>query len=185
MQRRSLAFIVAGLVCLSFGLLAIQAAPGGKGKAPIIRGWSHQYVRAIDAEKTFRFYHEVLGMRFVGSRTDSRRDPQNPKAYYYFQSGRVCVCVGGYPANPSDYEPEHMNRLYIHWEVEDVSAFYEHLRDIGYDDHTQLRTSKWGARTFTVYDPNGVAIALTEWKGKSDWQRPDRLEHIVPFPPSH
>ena len=44
-----------------------QAPPGGRSKGPVLKGWSHLYVRAIDAEKTFNFYHRVLGMEFVGS----------------------------------------------------------------------------------------------------------------------
>jgi hypothetical protein len=47
---------------------------------------------------------------------------------------------------------------------------------------TEPRTARWGAQTFTVYDPNGTALALTEWTGKSDWQQSGKLDHSDPFP---
>lgn len=183
MKRHVPTFIIAGMVSLAAHIQAGPVLAGGPTGGPAIRGWSHLYIRAIDAEKTFRFYHEVLGMKYVGSKTDDRGDPTNPKVYYYFQSGETCLCVGAYPANPSDYKPKRMNNMQLHWEVSDVSTLYERVRDCGYNDFTQLRTSKWGARTFTVYDPNGFAIALTEWTGKSDWQQPKLLDQTVPFPP--
>ena len=182
MKRRIITAVVTGAFCVGVGLLADAAlARGGKPKGPTLNGWSHLYVRALDARKTFHFYHKVLGMEFVGSKTDASKDKNNPKVYYYFRSGRVCVCVGAFPSTPSDYRPLRMSRLSLHWEVDHLGAVYERLRDQGYTDLTEPRTSKWGARTFTVYDPNGVAIGLTEWTGKSDWQQPNLLDHALPF----
>jgi catechol 2,3-dioxygenase-like lactoylglutathione lyase family enzyme len=182
MKRHIVTTIAVGAFCLGTGLVAEKvAAGGGKPKRPTFRDWSHLYVRAIDAEKTFNFYHKILGMDYVGSRTDSSRDRNNPKVYYYFVSGGVRLCVGAYPANPSDYKPMRMNRLYLHWAVDDLGVLYERLRNLGYQDMTEPRTSKWGARTFTVYDPNGIAIGITEWTGKSDWQQPKTLDQTIPF----
>ena len=183
MKRHARTFVITGTFYLVMCLPAESVLAGGETGGPTIRGWSHLYIRAIDAEKTFRFYHEILGMKYVGSKTDDGGDPTNPKVYYYFQAGQTCLCVGAYPSNPSDYRPMRMNNLQLHWEVSDISTMYERVRDRGYNDYTQLRTSKWGARTFTVYDPNGFAIALTEWTGKSDWQQPRLLDQTVPFPP--
>ncbi|UCG33279.1 MAG: VOC family protein [Phycisphaerales bacterium] len=183
MKRHVTTFVTASMFCLVLSFPADLVLAGDPTGGPAIRGWSHLYIRAIDAERTFRFYHEILGMKFVGSKTDDRGDPTNPKVYYYFQAGQTRLCIGAYPSNPSDYKPMRMNNLQLHWEVSDVSAMYERVRDCGYNDFTQLRTSKWGARTFTVYDPNGFAIALTEWTGKSDWQQPKLLDPTVPFPP--
>ena len=182
MKRSIITITAVGVFCLGVGLVADRVAAGGdKPKGPTIKGWSHLYVRAIDAQKTFHFYHKVLGMEFLGTKTDSSRGTNNPKVYYYFQAGRVCLCVGAYPSTPSDYRPMRMNNLYLHWEVDHIGALYERLRNLGYSDMTEPRTSRWGARTFTVYDPNGVAIAMTEWTGKSDWQQRSLLDHTVPF----
>lgn len=164
--------LVAGL---SVGL-AVRHAPAGSGaKKPLIRAWSHCYVRALDVEKTFRFYHNVLGMSFTGWKSDGK------KAYYYFESGGVRICVGGFPADPSDYKPRRMTTLNVHLTVPDLGAFYERIRNTGYENVTEPRTAIWGARTFTVYDPNGVALGITEWVGKSDWQQSNKLKHGDPF----
>ena len=171
-----------GALCLGALLLAgLIAAGGDQGRGPTMKGWSHLYVRALDTEKTFNFYHRVLGMEFVGSKTYAERDQSNPKVYYYFQAGKVRICVGGWPATPSDYRPGRMSRLSLHWEVHHVGEIYDRLRNMGYTDMTEPRTSRWGARTFTAYDPNGIAIAFTEWTGKSDWQQRNLLDHTVPF----
>ena len=88
--------------------VVVRSAPGGgKSKKTPIQGWSHIYVRALDAEKTCRFYHRVLGMEFVGWKTDGK------KAYYYFESGGARICVGGFPKDPSDYKPKRLNFLSV------------------------------------------------------------------------
>ena len=166
-------------ILASIAVVAVVArsAPGGsKSKKAPIQGWSHIYVRALDAEKTCRFYHQVLGMEFVGWKTDGK------KAYYYFESGGARICVGGFPKDPSDYKPKRLSNVYFHLSVDDVGALYERIRNAGYENVTEPRTSLWGGRTFTVYDPNGVALGMTEWVGKSDWQERGELNHHDPFP---
>ncbi len=175
-NKRMLIVPVVALLVLA-AVAQVHSAPS-KARAAGVTGWSHLYIRARDVEKTFRFYRELLGMEYVGSREGQG------KTYYYLRSGPVRICIGA--RDEADENPGKMWKTWshdLHLEVKGLSDLYERIKAAGYAEVSEPRTSNWGGRTLTLYDPNGVAVALTEWTGKSDWDHVGRLDRRDPFPP--
>ncbi|MFX0591699.1 VOC family protein [Melissospora conviva] len=67
---------------------------------------------------------------------------------------------------PESLKQQSVAGLLVAFEVADIAAEYDRLRNDGVEITTELQTEPWGERFFQVTDPNGVILQLVQWMGK-------------------
>ena len=68
-----------------------------------------------------------------------------------------------HPTQPPIFKPAFGGKgLFYTLEVSDVEALYEKLRTAGVDIEFPITDEDWGERHFALYDPNGVALNISQ-----------------------
>ncbi len=73
---------------------------------------------------------------------------------------QLAIMNARHPSIPEGFRDSVRGGLLINFEIEDVDAAYERMRDAGLPIHLELRTEAWGQRHFISADPNGVLIDI-------------------------
>lgn len=111
-----------------------------------------------DLERSLTFYRDVLDFTVVDS------DPGS--AVLSYGGGRVVL------RRVLDMSPVERRLAHLHLEVVDVEQAYRDLRDKGVDFVHKPRVMSRGDRlelwAATFRDPDGHAIALTQWRARAD-----------------
>ena len=113
---------------------------------PTIEKISAITFRVSNMKASVEFYRDVLGMQLLygGERASfsSLRANDSESAILNLEQG--------------DAVPQ-WGRLILH--VTDVDAFWEHLREKGFDPESP-RDASWGERYFHMHDPDGHELAF-------------------------
>jgi catechol 2,3-dioxygenase-like lactoylglutathione lyase family enzyme len=114
--------------------------------APTIEKISAVTFQVVNMSESVRFYRDVLGMELLyggggtGFSTLRARDAQS--AILNLEQGAAVT---------------HWGRLVLY--VTDVDAFWNHLKDRGFDPQTP-RDAPWGERYFHMTDPDGHELSF-------------------------
>ncbi|MGB1108987.1 MAG: bleomycin resistance protein [Gammaproteobacteria bacterium] len=98
-----------------------------------------------DMEKAFEFYTSVLGM-------EKRWEWGEPVDYACVatEDAELFLCLNGQGA-PGAW-------MYLF--VADVAAWYQRIRDQGWEDVSEMLDEPWGMREFMVKDPDGNVLRI-------------------------
>lgn len=66
-----------------------------------------------------------------------------------------------HPSVPENFRKP-ASGVILNFEVEDVDAEYERLREAGLPMHLEIRSEDWGQRHFITSDPNGILIDMIQ-----------------------
>ena len=125
----------------------------------------HLAIRTADLSASRRFYEEGLGLRYLGSRP--------PSEALNLTDGAINLTVLPYDGPARSAPPEGMEFVHFGFVVDDLSATYRRLIDLGahiVSDDINQRQAPSGAEpqsSFKVLDPNGIVLDVTvrpdEW----------------------
>jgi lactoylglutathione lyase len=141
--------------------------------------FGHIGICVSDWERSLRFYHDVLGFRFVGelhesgpaSERLSRLSPLELHASLLEREGvRVKLQHFERPGASGGGEPGALNRLglsHLSLRVESLDALLSELRRRGVRvlEETRAELPERGARAAFIADPDGTLIELVEQPG--------------------
>jgi catechol 2,3-dioxygenase-like lactoylglutathione lyase family enzyme len=122
-----------------------------------------------DMAATIAFYHDLLGFEVV----------HQTGWYAHLRaaggSAEIGFVISHHPMQPEVFQaPFEGSGLFYSFEVDDVDAEYQRLRDAGMAINLELRDEPWGERHFAVRDPNGVYINVSHTessqRGKVDYR---------------
>lgn len=92
-------------------------------------------------------------------------EPVFESDWYYHLSAKhsdginLAIVNSTHPSVPEGYRHA-VQGVLLNFEVEDVDAEYERLRDAGLPIELALRDEPWGQRHFMTRDPNGTLIDM-------------------------
>jgi catechol 2,3-dioxygenase-like lactoylglutathione lyase family enzyme len=116
-------------------------------------------IKVKDYRKSFDFYNHVLGLKM--SNSWQRKDSWGA----LFSVGTATIEIIWYPSGPGfddcNYTME-KDKLEIDLEVNDVDIQYRRLSTTGIPIINTPHDVPWGFRQFTIKDPDGMAIVLSQ-----------------------
>jgi glyoxylase I family protein len=140
---------------------------------------SHIGICVSDWRRSLRFYHDVLGFRYlheleVSGEHASRLlqlDDVVLRAVYLEREGlRIELLHYEQPGHVAETTPRPLNRLgFTHFSlrVDDLDAFVQELRDAGVEvrDDTRIEIPAVHTKAVFISDPDGALIELVEQPG--------------------
>ena len=116
-------------------------------------------IKVADYRKSFAFYHDTLGLKLNSSwqRTDSWGA--------LFFCGESLLEIIWFPEGEENadcnYIPER-SKTELFLEVSNVDNLYNRLHGIEGLRITKPEDKPWGYRIFSIYDPDGIKIVLSQ-----------------------
>ena len=140
---------------------------------------SHIGICVSDWKRSLRFYHDLLGFRFVHeiefegepSATLLRLPNVAFRAVYLEREGvRIELLHFERPGHTGDAEPRAMNALgltHLSLRVDDLDGMLSQLREEGVDvlDGTRIDVEAVAAHAVFITDPDGTLIELVQQPG--------------------
>ncbi len=140
---------------------------------------SHIGICVSDWKRSLRFYHDVLGFRYVhelevkGEPSDTllQLNHVDLRAVYLEREGvRIELLHYASPGHTGDATPRELNRLgltHLSLRVDSLDAVLAELREAGVNvlSHTQIEIPEAEARAVFITDPDGTLIELVQQPG--------------------
>jgi catechol 2,3-dioxygenase-like lactoylglutathione lyase family enzyme len=105
-------------------------------------------------DEVTRFYGELLGFSIV-----DQWDRANARGMRFDTGGMRLEIID----NEREHHPlrlgETGDKVHIVIEVENIDAASERIKI----DTPAIQDTSWGARTFRVHDPDGIAVTFLQW----------------------
>ncbi|MYD45081.1 MAG: hypothetical protein F4W92_01845 [Gammaproteobacteria bacterium] len=111
------------------------------------QGIHHVALISTNYEASRKFYAEIMRMQVEW-------EPDSDNVYLTNGNDNLAIHRG----NPKDSNLDHIG--FILNSVEEVDQWYSYLRDNGVKIAKEPKTHRDGARSFYVYDPDGVSVQL-------------------------
>jgi len=140
---------------------------------------SHVGICVSDWKRSLRFYHDVLGFRYVhelevkgepGSTLLRLPDVELRAVYLEREGVRIELLYYGSPGHTGDETPRPMNRLgltHLSLRVDDLDATLAELEAAGVNvlADTRIEIAQAGVKAVFVTDPDGTLIELVQQPG--------------------
>ncbi len=125
----------------------------------MVKKIGHGAIRARDAEKTAKFYTEILGFREAFRMY--REDGSLSTIYLYVgEGGFLEIFDGGTKEQQADQST--IGYCHVCYEVDDIEAAYRKVQDLGAPIDVPLRTGMAKCLLFYTHDPDGNAVELMQ-----------------------
>jgi len=116
-------------------------------------------IKTADYRKSFKFYHDILGLRLKTSwqRSDSWGA--------IFHCGDITLEIVWFPDSEGSidcsYIPER-SKTELFFEVSNINSARQKFVDIEGLDLSSIEEMPWGYRIFSVFDPDHVKIVFAQ-----------------------
>jgi catechol 2,3-dioxygenase-like lactoylglutathione lyase family enzyme len=109
---------------------------------------AHVRVNVSDLQRTIEWYENLFGVTAEG------HWPPDAPTYAHFTLGPAQFALGR-------YDPAPASGARFNFEVDDVDAWWQHLRP-NVDVLEPLQTTPYGSRKFTIRDPDGTELGFVQ-----------------------